>query len=99
MVAYGFHDLDIAVGHGPVQVRRVPELEFVGLICDPWAGGLGEGDALGFGQQVGLIFFQGNDPAQAQGFEGTYAGGLQIDGVGYQHIQKAAPQTLDELLQ
>jgi len=39
VVAHSFHDVDVAVGHGPVQVGRIPELEFVGLIGGKWVGG------------------------------------------------------------
>lgn len=38
--------------------------------------GLGGGGALGFGQQVRLIVFQGHDPVQTQSLEGGYERGL-----------------------
>jgi hypothetical protein len=74
-------------------------LEFGGLIGGEGMKGLGGGGALGFGEQVGLIVFQGHNPVQPQSFDGAYKRSLQIKGVRHQHVQKAAPQALNQLLQ
>jgi len=89
--AGGLDDAEGAIRHGPIDFRCVPELEFL-LGGGPARLGLTAREPLGFGEQIGLIFFQGDHPLQIEIFHLLDKPPLQVQRIGHQQIQKPAAQ-------
>ena len=95
----GFHDAYDTVGHGPVHLRQVPELQvlfcgrFVVLRC------LGSREPSRFRQQVGLVVLEVDDPVQRECFHLPHEACLEIDGIGDENVDEPAAQLGDEIAQ
>ena len=75
----------------------MPELTLralIGLLIIGWP----RRDRLGFGQQLGLVLLQANDPLPADLFPFFDKRLLQLQGVGHHQIEKAATSLVLETL-
>ena len=93
-----FDDSHLAIGNGPIDLGQVPVVNLPARLGVNARGGF-RGETFGLTQQFGLVLFQGEGPNQTQAFHLRDEGRLQIQSIPYQHIEKAAAQRPDQILE
>ena len=100
MVTYRFHHADIALGHCPIDLGRIPELEFVGLLSRGQVGRLGwrrvRWDSARSSGWLALRLMSQSKPSFSMA---CTKGVCRYMSIGHQHIGKATSQLLHQLFE